>query len=101
MVLSLPSRGRGLKWEKLSFGSKDYASLPSRGRGLKYVTISKEVDLSIVAPLAGAWIEISGCRRHSSALPSLPSRGRGLKCGQRKDHACGSESLPSRGRGLK
>ena len=58
-VLSLPSRERGLKYACYNFVQVLYWSLPSRERGLKYhdrTTIRKS---NIVAPLAGAWIEIS------------------------------------------
>ena len=34
-------------------------SLPSRERGLKYVITKLRVENYIVAPFAGAWIEIS------------------------------------------
>ena len=34
---------------------------------------------AFVAPLAGAWIEITGVADERAATPSLPSRERGLK----------------------
>ena len=55
-----------------------------------------------VAPFAGAWIEISFERSRADTIKlSLPSRERGLKF---PDHSCwqaGLWSLPSRERGLK
>ena len=78
---SLPSRERGLKSSLLCVGSGHrISSLPSRERGLKYHVNLKHCPVSLVAPLAGAWIEIE---RRSVGVPeigSLPSRERGLKC---------------------
>ena len=55
-----------------------------------------------VAPLAGAWIEIPvSLLAITSALPSLPSRERGLKSGTDDPVLSDSTSLPSRERGLK
>ena len=80
ILLSLPSRERGLKFCKYLLSCKDLMSLPSRERGLKSAYIEDEeiveeslpsrerglkflgsaVDwlADIVAPFAGAWIEI-------------------------------------------
>ena len=55
----------------------------------------------VVAPFAGAWIEISGWRRNSGAGKSLPSRERGLKFSGIQRCAPEDASLPSRERGLK
>ena len=55
-------------------------SLPSRERGLKYKCPLARVRHLSVAPFAGAWIEISPSRSPLViGLPSLPSRERGLK----------------------
>ena len=55
-------------------------SLPSRERGLKSVTRVKNALCLVVAPFAGAWIEIySAVCDVQRALQSLPSRERGLK----------------------
>ena len=55
-------------------------SLPSRERGLKFTIFQPGLMIHSVAPFAGAWIEI-GYGAGSSALvsSSLPSRERGLK----------------------
>ena len=56
--LSLPSRERGLKSLFFCLYKMLYLSLPSRERGLKF---SEEETMSpdaLVAPFAGAWIEI-------------------------------------------
>ena len=44
---------------------------------MSVVAVSKSIA---VAPLAGAWIEISLESMLNTALESLPSRERGLKC---------------------
>ena len=54
-------------------------SLPSRGRGLKFLEARTSCFHSFVAPLAGAWIEITFEKPFIICLVSLPSRERGLK----------------------
>ena len=54
-------------------------SLPSRERGLKFFLDLPNLIYSIVAPLAGAWIEICHYTAYTKIQPSLPSRERGLK----------------------
>ena len=82
IMLSLPSRERGLKFETFKFTVSGWiASLPSRERGLKFQKALKGDIRAIVAPFAGAWIEIVNCPcPASSSCTSLPSRERGLKC---------------------
>ena len=54
-------------------------SLPSRERGLKlHISDCISVD-SLVAPFAGAWIEILIRQVLKDRMQSLPSRERGLK----------------------
>ena len=55
---SLPSRERGLKSGKDHRDRNGFPSLPSRERGLKFLMIKNTVMSGLVAPLAGAWIEI-------------------------------------------
>ena len=57
--LSLPSRERGLKLHQQVNVCLFIASLPSRERGLKSFPTITPRELIPVAPLAGAWIEIS------------------------------------------
>ena len=123
-ALSLPSRERGLKFcSTVEYGIFN-SSLPSRERGLKYPTTSHHPAQSIVAPLAGAWIEIlynslifilftvaplAGAWIEISASftdsvlakMSLPSRERGLKSFAPINCDTNIVSLPSRERGLK
>ena len=47
--------------------------------GLKSFNQAASASLSLVTPLAGVWIEITGLRLSSSASPSLPLRECGLK----------------------
>ena len=58
ILLSLPSRERGLKYHKFGVHFQPQQSLPSRERGLKYVTHKQFLSQKGVAPFAGAWIEI-------------------------------------------
>ena len=102
MLKSLPSRERGLKsfaWESNKLVN---TSLPSRERGLKFMNhIFIKIEKT-VAPLAGAWIEISRRSVHLPvAQPSLPSRERGLKSLPACFCDTIPQSLPSRERGLK
>ena len=56
----------------------------------------------IVAPLAGAWIEIIQIvPYYDQQIQSLPSRERGLKCAIQSSREDSETSLPSRERGLK
>ena len=59
MVLSLPSRERGLKLPLRMFLLPGISSLPSRERGLKLLNTIGYYMHYDVAPFAGAWIEIS------------------------------------------
>ena len=55
---SIPSRERGLKCFSDLLGIVCTKSLPSRERGLKFQKSYIPVHMTIVAPFAGAWIEI-------------------------------------------
>ena len=55
----------------------------------------------MVAPFAGAWIEIIFWFREMAGVSSLPSRERGLKSSTLDAKYDCSLSLPSRERGLK
>ena len=77
-------------------------SLPSRERGLKFLKVSGITVLWVVAPFAGAWIEIEVIKWNEAEDGlSLPSRERGLKSGAGDVSWKGYQSLPSRERGLK
>ena len=59
MERSLPSRERGLKFFFARENQSTNLSLPSRERGLKLNETPCPKDRPVVAPLAGAWIEIA------------------------------------------
>ena len=77
-------------------------SLPSRERGLKFVTTLIMITRTIVAPFAGAWIEIENPRRLLANMNVAPFAGAWIEiisfCGKGKSPL---QSLPSRERGLK
>ena len=76
-------------------------SLPTRERGLKFIFCGRKLEIALVAPHAGAWIEIpSGCLA-SPFSTSLPTRERGLKCIKSQTIIESRTSLPTRERGLK
>ena len=56
--MSLPSRERGLKSTVSHLSTLKQTSLPSRERGLKYFMRGHGWVMEVVAPFAGAWIEI-------------------------------------------
>ena len=58
LPLSLPSRERGLKYLHKYATASITVSLPSRERGLKFAISFSDIDAQLVAPFAGAWIEI-------------------------------------------
>ena len=61
----------------------------------------REAEDIIVAPCAGAWIEILLLLDFSAAVWSPPARGRGLKYAGSNNRAAFWGSPPARGRGLK
>ena len=58
MLMSLPSRERGLKFLLRFAAALVATSLPSRERGLKLPPYNVRRLPPVVAPFAGAWIEI-------------------------------------------
>ena len=100
-LLSLPSWERGLKFYRFCPKTSSLPSLPSWERGLKYIlanNISHPID---VAPLVGAWIEMSPVASTFHFKRSLPSWERGLKLLMIFSIASLFVSLPSWERGLK
>ena len=72
---SLPSRERGLKYRSGSSRSRETLSLPSRERGLKSeLRIDLDLEL-IVAPFAGAWIEIRDGNSQMKKIDGRSLRG--------------------------
>ena len=52
-----------------------YMSLPSRGRGLKFIVNGEKGKLECVAPLAGAWVEMPPATLFYIPLVSRSPRG--------------------------
>ena len=98
---SLPSRERGLK-SRLPGLSHLYAlSLPSRERGLKLVYCRQRFVIINVAPLAGAWIEISHSTFDGWTFQVAPLAGAWIEINFLAAINVARPSLPSRERGLK
>ena len=70
LLRSLPSRERGLKSTVSVSVSRVRLSLPSRERGLKSFNSNDYVVTDLVAPFAGAWIEIDkrGCEKWNTKV---------------------------------
>ena len=79
MWASLPSRERGLKSTVSLPSVSTFLSLPSRERGLKSTKTDNKTTTVVVAPFAGARIEIPEAKENNAWEMSLPSRERGLK----------------------
>ena len=78
---SLLSQERGLKFFPAHAHGAATLSLLSQERGLKFPMVLLPKSGSQVAPLAGAWIEITRVLLSSSTVVSLLSQERGLKYG--------------------
>ena len=72
---SHPSRVRGLKSDDPKYTDTVPESHPSRVRGLKFLIFPISYPLTPVAPLAGAWIEISRWRREELYKKVAPLAG--------------------------
>ena len=72
---SLPSRERGLKSSILDTENASSLSLPSRERGLKSVYNKLYESSLLVAPFAGAWIEILMKSLHTRRICRRSLRG--------------------------
>ena len=76
-------------------------SLPSRERGLKYMVIPPLPAAVLVAPLAGAWIEIAGAANVTALYTVAPLAGAWIEITIVFASFHAFLSLPSRERGLK
>ena len=75
---------------------------PLAGAWIEMGGLAPEAADIVVAPLAGAWIEIeTGTELYSKPIWSLPSRERGLKFSIHAHKRIPKWSLPLRERGLK
>ena len=98
---SLPSRERGLKSMSKSYALYKLPVAPLAGAWIEISAYPCRLRPSSVAPLAGAWIEIADKALCYCINLSLPSRERGLKSTGSVAVVDSSKSLPSRERGLK
>ena len=76
-------------------------SLPSRERGLKYATVGICLQCSLVAPLAGARIEIHHLKYSFREVIVAPLAGARIEILMQDPFNLQVKSLPSRERGLK
>ena len=58
MYMSRPSWACGLKYGRPAAGSGRHGSRPSWACGLKFGPLDGQVELGVVTPLVGVWIEI-------------------------------------------
>ena len=79
ILLSLPSRERGLKFGDTHSQRKADGVAPFAGAWIEIVHLYGWSPDHPVSPFAGAWIEIIGHLSIFRAKMSLPSRERGLK----------------------
>ena len=122
-MMSRPTRARGLKSWYAVRAVFVTGSRPTRARGLKFLRRCGHGGRRLVAPHAGAWIEILSCFTSSSVpsvaphagawieivehglsgtvLPSRPTRARGLKSNASGKGPGAGLSRPTRARGLK
>ena len=77
---SLPTRERGLKWQIAVITQKGGLVAPYAGAWIEIAWVREQFKDSKVAPYAGAWIEIDAdFDKLVKVLSSLPTRERGLK----------------------
>ena len=76
---SLPSRERGLKYLGFFVFKPATVVAPLAGAWIEMPSVLDAHLPDVVAPLAGAWIEILLCTKSMGSHWSLPSRERGLK----------------------
>ena len=75
LLLSLPTRERGLKLYRPLRLNRLHLSLPTRERGLKSCGTSVGACNNNVAPHAGAWIEIFGHHVETGFVSRRSPRG--------------------------
>ena len=78
-ALSLPSWERGLKWIWYRDNRRNKTVAPLVGAWIEITFTEINATLFSVAPLVGAWIEITPAMLTDDDLQSLPSWERGLK----------------------
>ena len=86
---SFPVRERGLKPVIIALNLLLSMSFPVRERGLKHIFSKLIIQIILVVPRAGTWIETDHLGNHPAPLSSFPVRERGLK------RSCAGVSLRS------
>ena len=98
---SLPTRERGLKFvDRKNDGAKELVA-PYAGAWIEIMNMMEFYIGALVAPYAGAWIEICVGSGVVTVCWSLPTRERGLKLWYVGLFSHLFMSLPTRERGLK
>ena len=100
-LTSLPLRERGLKFPRQLDNACFLVSLPLRERGLKFYILDRCTIGCCVAPLAGAWIEISINPFSASYHSVAPLAGAWIEILPSVNPELMPGSLPLRERGLK
>ena len=98
---SLPTRERGLKYLQGQFDLAVLVVAPHAGAWIEMLCPYAPSGARNVAPHAGAWIEIAHIRCYRPFFWSLPTRERGLKYQWYLGAILYKMSLPTRERGLK
>ena len=99
--MSRPTRARGLKFHAHGVNHDVIMSRPTRARGLKYICAAPVLLDNVVAPHAGAWIEIKENEAQGAKYAVAPHAGAWIEIPHRAAHNKASRSRPTRARGLK
>ena len=98
---SLPSRERGLKWSCSQHVKGQGLVAPLAGAWIEISPALYTSTAANVAPLAGAWIEIAALFFTAVPIPVAPLAGAWIEILRMPAPLLGTKSLPPRERGLK
>ena len=98
---SLPSRERGLKWSCSQHVKGQGLVAPLAGAWIEISPALYTSTAANVAPLAGAWIEIAALFFTAVPIPVAPLAGAWIEMPLSGSTPSSFASLPSRERGLK
>ena len=99
--MSLPSRERGLKWSCSQHVKGQGLVAPLAGAWIEISPALYTSTAANVAPLAGAWIEIAALFFTAVPIPVAPLAGAWIEIVTWSTPVLSGVSLPSRERGLK
>ena len=74
-LLSPPSRGRGLKFICEYPLDGDAIVAPLAGAWIEILAVGDKIEVPVVAPLAGAWIEIENYQTKGDSIEVAPLAG--------------------------